>query len=531
MGIIGNKTELRRAAKWFVIAAFVVFLHFSGYISSMSKIRNRYFKYWDSVDSLAVVFDILLLAAVAVAIGLLIERSGKAFLRRLYRHLFLLALGSGIIANTPSFYLARSAEREVLWLVLFAIVGYSFALSESRIIKYSAALCLVLSPLMLILMVPMVGWTNWNVLKQPNRAPLTRAESSTPVFFFVFDEWSYARSTRNGEFLPQFPNLRNLAQQSFTFSDVSSPSYFTHHSLPMIIHQSDSYQTLPGVLVRKNGVEGLHSISSDDAKLAADNPKESLFELAKRYDYNTNLIGFYIPYGRVLGDELDHCTTYCSYPKGASLPGRMEMTVLEGMRYWADPLSVRKWRRWYSDIFVNNWIDINNRIESDVKNVIAGGPDNNFTFVHWPLPHAPFVYKPDGSHKHLEVDLERTHNDDEDRMYGTPDDYEQQLEYLDVVIGRVMDQLKAQGKFDQSLLILTSDHSWRNDPDQVRNNDRDPRLHVPLILKLPNQHTPVVVSNEFTLTRLGPVIERVLHNQASEQDIASLVEAGHHDLP
>jgi arylsulfatase A-like enzyme len=99
----------------------------------------------------------------------------------------------------------------------------------------------------------------------------------------------------------------------------------------------------------------------------------------------------------------------------------------------------------------------------------------------------------------------------------TVDNYTDNLLYLDRVIGEVVDALKKAGKYESSMLILTSDHGWRHDPERtyadLPREDQDPRSelrHVPLIVKFPHQSTPGEVKTPLTTTELHLIIRRAL---------------------
>lgn len=69
--------------------------------------------------------------------------------------------------------------------------------------------------------------------------------------------------------------------------------------------------------------------------------------------------------------------------------------------------------------------------------------------------------------------------------------YQSEVEYVDRQVGALLGELKARGLYDNSLILLTSDHGEAlGDVDYIGHiqNLSDELLHVPLILKLPKGH-------------------------------------------
>jgi len=145
--------------------------------------------------------------------------------------------------------------------------------------------------------------------------------------------------------------------------------------------------------------------------------------------------------------------------------------------------------------------------------LIDNTPPNSLAFIHLKLPHWPFVFKEDGTyfgHSGTNalgpVDLEG---------------YRRNLQFLDLVVSRITSRLRTAGKFDQTLLILTSDHGLtlppqHQDPDMTR---------VPLIVKLPGQERGYIVDTPVTNNQLGPLIEQVLRGEVDEQGWLRSIES------
>ena len=82
------------------------------------------------------------------------------------------------------------------------------------------------------------------------------------------------------------------------------------------------------------------------------------------------------------------------------------------------------------------WWNGHRRAIDEYLAMLSGG-NYDFVYAHWPFPHRPFV-KADGSNG----------------------DYGDNLELIDRVVGKVRRTLEAKGVWDESLVIITSDHWW-----------------------------------------------------------------------
>jgi arylsulfatase A-like enzyme len=149
-------------------------------------------------------------------------------------------------------------------------------------------------------------------------------------------------------------------------------------------------------------------------------------------------------------------------------------------------------------------LDMYRRIDQDTKSVIHLQDARTFAIIHYLVPHHPFLLNPDGTFH--------------GRDWGE-NAYERNLAYLDRVIGKLVSELKSAKRYDDSMLILTSDHSWRRDPD-IPNPSREELTHVPLIIKLPGQTESQRVDDDFRTCHLGEFIDRALHGKATSPALA-----------
>ena len=94
---------------------------------------------------------------------------------------------------------------------------------------------------------------------------------------------------------------------------------------------------------------------------------------------------------------------------------------------------------------------------------------------------------------------------------------------LYALIGTFMDTLEQTGRFDDATVILTSDHTWNNDPDRYNGRIHSPSTHVPLLIKLPQQQHTRNVTARFRTHELRRIIAGVLDGQVDPDSMVARI--------
>jgi hypothetical protein len=503
----------------YLVAVLVVFLHYTPQIMVWMSEDERYCDGWGPTQLLGIAAGTLLLAAAALALDAMIERSGSGLLKRLFQHAFLLALVSGVLAACFSFLKERPQTADLLWAVALAAVAGSFFWKRSPLVRWAKTACLIFSPLPLVLLGQMSAWHWWS--ESPDPLPQARPSDTrgTPVFLFVFDEWSWLRSSDDGQWLPGFVHARELAEQSVVFTKAVSPDRDTMQSLPRFLFQNERTLRICAGGLRFEGEEG------DRSNLPRSGPPgawhkldqspfsaPSLFVPARECGYTSYVLGWYHPYHSILDGQVDCCRSY-SY--GAEEPGwwkQAALVLLENARYWTDPLSRRFGPGLLDRRDSANWRGLGLRYRDDMLKVLADCPAKSVAVFHVPLPHSPYVFNADGSYCGPNPD-----------PYDTAG-YLRQLQYVDGLVGQIVATLRAAGKFDESLVVLTSDHGWRFDGEQRFRQVADWDRRVPLMVKLPGQRTGCVMDDDICTNRLLPLLEAAFHGEATTGELLQVLE-------
>lgn len=512
-------THLKSVVFRFIASLVAVFLLFGPYISNSLRDLTRYLHMWQRKDMALLLGMICTLALVATLVDGLLRKLGRPTLVRFYHHLFVFALGAGVLANV-AFYGAKSQgwhigrtgmEMQTLWLALVAVVAYSFARPGSRLVSWCGRACLIVSPALPIVALQLLAAPVYPPAADPLAGASVLPVSSKdalaekpPVYLFVFDEWSYERTFTDGTPGPAFPNLAELAARSAVFRDAHSPGEDTAWSMPALLFQTDLRPAM------KNGRVGFDR----DGRMVPTSELECLFSVVADRGYRRVIIGAFLPYAAWLGDQVDVCRSYCYYPRAEGTLGQAAIHGFNAVSYLTDPWSVLAHGKLQTRMNDRQILSVHERTRDDAFSVIRDLPAATFAVIHYVLPHEPFILNPDGSYRGP---------DESAWVRPNIEGYTRNLVCLDRLIGRFVQAMQDAERFDDALVIVTSDHSWRFDPARKSGKIDAPVTHVPLLVKLPGQRDSVSISDRFENRSLGSLIQWALGPQASPRRVEDFV--------
>lgn len=504
-------TSWRPVGVRFIVALVTVFLLFAPYISNSLRDLTRYLYMWQRQDMVLLLGMIVAIATLVTVLDLAIRRLQRPALTRLYHHLFVFALGAGILANV-AYYNAKSSgwhigrtgmEMQTLWLILAAVVAYSFAKPGSRLVSWCGRTCLILSPAVPIVAFQLLTAPTYPPAADPlapvSVVPAAETPSAIrerPVYLFVFDEWSYERTFVEHTVRDSFPNLSALATQSVVFHDAHSPGEDTARSMPGLLFQTG----LPPAI--RDGQVGFDR----DGRLVPTSEFDCLFNATADRNYRRIMIGAFLPYRAWLGNQVDVCRSYCYYPRAESLVGRVAVHGFNTLSYLTDPWSVLAYDKLKTRANDRQLLKVHEQTRADIFSVIRDQPAATFAVFHCMLPHEPFILNPDGNYRGPGESA---------WVRSNVEGYTRNLACLDRFIGQIVQCMHESGRFDDALLIMTSDHSWRFDPARKTSEIKSPLTHVPLLVKLPGQREAVSVTNRFETRTLGALIRWGLGPEAT----------------
>lgn len=300
------------------------------------------------------------------------------------------------------------------------------------------------------------------VLVRDTQSLVASSAECSPVLALLFDELSFAylyddRRTVRAE----YPAFRSLSDTSANYLAVQAPADETLAALP-------GY--LAGRHVKRVSVEATDLVEVGDegevAPLAFGEPS-GLFATARRLGYRTEMAGYYLPYCSLLGDLVDECRSFSFYNASGVDDGFSPFSpMLTALIMWPRqfPFGIVK-NRPFARLqrgLVEELSTFARRPLTDAQPV--------FRFVHFSVPHLPFVFDEGGYNPGLNP------------LRTSPDDgYRRQLRYVDRMLADVVTNMQRDHSFDRATLVVLADHGFR-----FGGLDQDP-LHIPFMVKKPGQ--------------------------------------------
>lgn len=298
-------------------------------------------------------------------------------------------------------------------------------------------------------------------------APRSHSAPQTPgprVVWLIFDTFDYHYAFEERPEWLKLPELDRLREESVHFTDAQSPAERTEKSIPSL---------LTGLVVTGQSITSPrdYRLTLGDGSKVAMRGMPTIFSQAEDMGVRTAALGVYIPYGRILGDQLSYCRWWqwgnlfdSTEPISASLLPQMTLTV-------GKPFSV--------------WMQIGRQIRNHLTQVeeakrLVSGDDFRLVFAHFFPPHMPTMY--DGK-------LGQFTND----AYWHSECYQDALALVDRTLGELRREMERAGTWDKSLVIVTSDHSFR------LGKDWGYKVHkrIPFLCHFPGQTSGLTHSNEI----------------------------------
>jgi hypothetical protein len=321
---------------------------------------------------------------------------------------------------------------------------------------------------------------------------LKRVPGTPRVVWIIFDEMDYRLSFPERPASLHMPAFDRFSRDSVQLSNALSPANWTGGSVPALLHGSKVREFRP------TGPRTAEVLYEDSVRAEPWNSSQTIFATARRMNLNSAVIGWYLPYCRVLND-LSVCEwTPMSTAMNSTGSGFGEILLNQSRRLFETSLL----SPFGQSLTVKEHV---RSIESSVRHARQAVSDERLglVFLHFPVPHPPAVYDR----------FRQTMSKSNSPIRG----YIDSLALADRVLGQLRGEMEQCGLWDKTTVLVTADHSFRS--SAALDGKYDPR--VPYMLKLAGQSRGERYDREFHTVRTRALLEAILSGrlQSPEQVI------------
>lgn len=366
-----------------------------------------------------------------------------------------------------------------------------------------------------VLILILVQAARGTLVKYPHRAysdgALAASYGSSParirVIWIIFDELSQTIAFGNRPPGLELPNLDRLKRDSFYGSSAVAPADSTEISMPSLILGQQVIEARP----EGPGVLRVRTTSGNQTLAWSSMP--NLFDRARELGFNTALVGWFHPYGRLLNHSLTQCYWTAGWlnagveeptnpqPLVSAIGDRLRLQLaalpLAGHLPAISPLV--NLRRQKIEQF--SWL-------RDHAVQIVSDPAIGLALIHVPIPHPPAIYTRTGGRFTAEGRI----------------GYLDSVALVDQTLGQLRRALEQAGLWDRTAVLLSADHGWRTyhwrgNPEW--NVEEEAASHedtagVPFLLKLPGQTSGMVFDQRFNTIVTRQLITGILSGQLTD---------------
>jgi Sulfatase len=337
----------------------------------------------------------------------------------------------------------------------------------------------------------------WSLLREKSVAsaeegyttkPMITKSNAPRVVWLVFDELDERLSFLERPRTVSLPELDRLRNEAFYAVNVSGAGDLTNRSMPSQITGRKVTNSEP------RGANELMLNYENEKQPVPWSTQKTVFKEAREAGFNPAVVGWYLPYCRIFPDVFTSCFWQ---PFGdpvddrkATVAGAM-LSQLRGML----PFLIR-----------TDHIEEYQSLVKQAAKVVAD-PTFNLVLVHFPVPHAPPIY----NRKTEKFAISAV---------GT-NWYLDNLALADHALGEMRRSMESAGVWDNTTVLLSSDHPWRRSvifgPFRDRRSKEDKKAgRVPFLLKMAGYDESVRYEGPFNNVVSHDLILAVLNGKISD---------------
>jgi len=282
--------------------------------------------------------------------------------------------------------------------------------------------------------------------------------NSRNIFVVLFDELDYEYLYEKGDIRGDYPNIKAFASISENYHGALSPGGAT---LTSMIGFLIGRQIVEVKIDDSRGLIMYEILENGDVR-ALNIAQDNIFSMARSRGFRTVMYGWLHPYCMMMHENLDDCRSFSIYNYSTiNAPISLMNPIFTNIILWPHQLPFGLLKNPIYSVYQHKVVS--ETYDLAVSALSDGGP--LFEFVHFSIPHFPFIYEGD------------QYRPAKDPFLQSSENYVKQLRYVDHLFGRFISQLKDHDKFANSDVVLVSDHGYRI----MRKNGTAKK--IPLIIK------------------------------------------------
>ncbi|MEO8367674.1 MAG: sulfatase-like hydrolase/transferase [Candidatus Solibacter sp.] len=456
------------------------------------------------------VLDLLLLALLLWPLLIAAERVRQPVLRRVFCGVLLAIVLLGLdVARVQGlhFYgetLIRVLRKPGLLLlggIVGALLAYLVLWRDRMLMKAMRNILLFLLPLVPINLATVVWaihstWTADSYRAKPSLPLLTTAQPAPRFVWIIFDEWDQYLTFQDRAKGLALPEIDRFRAESLHAEIVFSPAHDTQESLPSLLSGRIVEST------KRTAPNELLLTYAGETQAVPWSRQPNIFQDLRQLGVNAALTGFFHPYPRVLGGDVVESFSISSLTlfeepafwsgvSGLNKVYRMAESPLHRVPLISRSGLIDDWRS--RQTFKVAYLEILDRALR-----LAQRPEIGLALLHLPVPHPPAIY----DRKKGELTAENSNGG-----------YTDNLALADVTLGKLRKAMEAAGQWDNSFVLLTSDHPLRG---------KGPKHPwIPFLLKTPGQKVGLAYQQPFNSVLTHDLILAVVGGEVHSPDDVS----------
>ena len=443
--------------KLFIISASIsnLLLTSSWYYLGIYSSNLRYYFYEKpSVES---VLSISLFLGFGVLIFLLLKYfDNKKFLKieTFFKFTFFILVFDVLRRLSGLLSLSILIQYKIFFVLIFLLIVIFFFKFYKILNKIISIFFLVLSPFILINAGNLI-YMNFIINWDNNKKLITSknyTNNNNKIIYLIFDELDQ-KFIDTGN----YKSFNNLINQADYYTNTLAASDNTITNMISIITGADLKTELP---IDKK----FYKFSNNEISFTQNDKKYNLSEYTNLFNtfdkkkYKVGVVGSFHRYCNLFYKNLNMCfemndetftiknlgiKKYLIYSLTNIIPANSKINFLANHSIMNYHLSDSP------NLRIKNIIKLKKIVKELINN-------NDFIFIHLPLPHKPWVYK---GGKITSENINQLNNSEEN--------YSNNMILTDIFLEDIISELKEKKIYESSTIILSSDHSWRARKDYV----------------------------------------------------------------